>query len=227
MSFNSANPARVDGLNPLCRPMLDSLSHGLVDPVTIYIPSATYREAIEWWARGRIVCGTIEEANVCAARPGPAAAVAPLTRLLMQQEPVPPPTVLHVDLRKGDPAGVVDSVAGFQRPDTGGRLVARPPGAPSRAAMYFSRPLAGDITMIVEASAPDSVHRTAVTITFGDQSRVLSLGPDVTTDTLRFREDRAPQILQFIPSQHLPPVVRGGAYTPALIKVRQLTISVE
>lgn len=81
--------------------------------------------------------------------------------------------------------------------------------------------------MIVEASAPDSVHRTAVTITFGDQSRVLSLGPDVTTDTLRFREDRAPQILQFIPSQHLPPVVRGGAYTPALIKVRQLTISVE
>ncbi len=232
MSFNSANPARVDGLDPLCRPMLDSLSHGLVDPATIYIPSATYREAIEWWARGRIVCGTIEEANVCVARPGPATAVAPLTRLLLQQEPVPPRTVLHVDLRKGEPAGVVDSVAGFQPPDKGGRIVARLPGAPSRASVYFSRPLVGDITMVVEASAPDSVqpdslHRTPVTITFGDQSRVLSLGPDVTADTLRFREDRAPQILQFIPSQHPPPVVPGGAYSPALIKIRQLTISVE
>ncbi|GEM_PF-396093 len=224
MSFNSANPARIDDLGPLCFPMLDSLARGLLDPATIYIPSATYREAIEWWAHGRVVCGTIEEANVCVARPGPTTAVAPLTRLLMQQEPVPPSTVLHVDLRKGDPAGVVDSMAGFQRPDTGGRLVARPPGGPSRASMYFSRPFMGNVTMVVEASAPDSLRRTPVTITFGDQSRVLSLGPDVTTDTLRFREDRAPQVLQFIPA---PPVVRGGAYTPALIKIRQLTISVE
>jgi GrpB-like predicted nucleotidyltransferase (UPF0157 family) len=224
MSFNSANPARIDDLGPLCFPMLDSLARGVLDPATIYIPSATYREAIEWWAHGRVVCGTIEEANVCVARPGSASAVAPLTRLLMQQEPASPATVLHVDLRKGDPAAVVDSMAGFQRPDTGGRLVAHPPGGPSRASMFFSRPLMGDITMVVEASAPDSLRRTPVTITFGDESRVLSLGPDVTTDTLRFREDRAPQILQFVPA---PPVVRGGAYTPALIKIRQLTISVE
>jgi GrpB-like predicted nucleotidyltransferase (UPF0157 family) len=230
MSFNSANPARIDDLGPLCFPMLDSLAHGLVDPATVYIPDATYREAIEWWARGRVVCGTIEEANVCVARPGPAAAVAPLTRRLLQEEPVPPATVLHVDLRKGDPAGVVDSIAGFQRPDSGGRFVARPANGPSRASLYFSRPLAGAITMVVEASAPDSLERTAVTVTFGDESRVLSLGPAVTTDTLRFREDRAPQILQFIPGDVVhpaPPVVHGGVYVPARIKIRQLTIGVE
>jgi len=230
MSFNSANPARVDRLAALCLPMLDSLSRGLVNPETVFIPSATYREAIEWWARGRVVCGTIEDANVCVARPDSSGAAAPLTRLLLQQEPVPPPTVLHFDLRGGDVAGVVDSTIGFQTPDTGGRVIARPPGGPSIATVYYSRPLMGAVTLVIEASAVDVRHPAPVTVTFGDQSRLLYFGSQTAVDTLRFVEDRAPQILRFTPhpgGEGTSSTAVGASRGPPRIRIRQLTISLE
>jgi Family of unknown function (DUF6311) len=228
MAFNSANPARIDGLGPLCVPMIDSLKRGLLDPTTVYIPSATFREAIEWWARGRVVCGTIEEANVCVAR-SDSKQLAPLTRLLLQQEATPPPTVLHVNLR-GEDAAFVDSTRGFQINDSAGRVIARPIAGPSRADIYFSHPLTGPITLVVEASATDTIGPTPVTVTLGDQSRVLSLGPSVTVDTLRFVEDRAPERLEFTPGGGSAPVPPASARTsrrPALVRIRRLTISLE
>jgi hypothetical protein len=226
MAFNSANPARIDSLPPLCVPMIDSLKRGLLDPRTVYIPSATFREAIEWWARGRVVCGTIEEANVCVARPD-TSPPAPLTRLLLQQEPTPQPTILHFDLRRGD-AGFVDTTLGFQIGDSGGRAIAQPIAGPSRASIYLSRPVTGAITMVIEASATDTGHRTPVTVTLGDQSRVLSLGASVTVDTLHFAGDRAAQILQFTPggdNQPARPDVPSESRQPVLIRIRRLTIS--
>jgi hypothetical protein len=173
-----------------------------------------------------VVCGTIEEANVCVARPD-TSPPAPLTRLLLQQEPTPQPTILHFDLRRGD-AGFVDTTLGFQIGDSGGRAIAQPIAGPSRASIYLSRPVTGAITMVIEASATDTGHRTPVTVTLGDQSRVLSLGASVTVDTLHFAGDRAAQILQFTPggdNQPARPDVPSESRQPVLIRIRRLTIS--
>ena len=132
--------------------MIDSLGRGEMDPSTVYIPSATYREAIEWWAAGRAVCGTIEDANVCVARPDSGAAVAPITRLLLQQEPVPPPIELHADMRRGEPAAIVDSTAGFEDPDSSGRTIGCLMDAPARGVVYFNRAMPGPMTLVVQAS---------------------------------------------------------------------------
>jgi GrpB-like predicted nucleotidyltransferase (UPF0157 family) len=230
MTFNSSNPARVDSLSPLCRPMLDSLRSGLLDPTTVYIPNATYREAIEWWARGRVVCGTVEEADVCVARPT-AQHPAPLTRLLLAQEPTPPPTVLHFDLR-GDDAGFVDSTTGFVRGDSGGRLLTQPIVGPTRASVFFSRPLTGPVTLVVEGSAVDSLAYTPITVTLGAQTRRLIVGASVAADTLRFVGTPGAQVLQFTPAGDPPPQsalgVAGGMFrTPAIVRIRRLTIGLE
>jgi hypothetical protein len=230
MAFNSAYPARIDWNPEWCQPMLDSLARGELDPTTVYIPSATYREAIEWWAAGRAVCGTIEEANVCVARPDPGAAVAPFTKLLLQQEPVPAPIVLHADLRRGDPAAVVDLVRGFERPDSGGRVIAAPPNAPRRGVVYFNRAMTGAITLVVEASASGASRPVPVTVTFGGESRIIPVGPAVTTDTLRFTEERAPQILSFVPGSAESPAAASSAGMvpiPPRISIRQLAIWLE
>jgi len=230
MAFNSAYPARIDWNPGWCQPMLDSLARGELDPTTVYIPSATYREAIEWWAAGRAVCGTIEEANVCVARPEPGAAVAPFTKLLLRQEPVPAPIVLHADLRRGDPAAVVDLVRGFERPDSGGRVIAAPVNAPRRGVVYFNRAMTGAITLVVEASASGASRPVPVTVTFGGESRIIPVGPAVTTDTLRFTEERGPQILSFVPGSAESPAAASSAGMvpiPPRISIRQLAIWLE
>lgn len=230
MTFNSAYPARLDWIPGWCLPMLDSLARGELDPTTVYIPSATYREAIEWWAGGRAVCGTIEEANVCVARPEPGGMVAPITQLLLQQEPVPPPIAVHADLRRGDAAAVVDSARGFERPDSGGRVIARPANAPMRGVVYFNRAMPGAITLVVEASATGASRPVPVRVTFGGESRIVAVGPGVTADTLRFTEERAPQILSFVPGSAESPVAPSGGSTvpiPPQIRIRRLMIGLE
>ena len=222
MEFNSGSPARIDDLTPLCRPMLDSLERGLVDEGTVYIPTAFYREAIEWWARGRVVCGTIEEANVCVARSGRNSA-APLTRLLLAQEPTPPPITLHVDLRTGN-QGAVDSTSGFGADSGTGRVI-----SDAEARIYYGRPFLARVNLVVDAAAVDTTQRVPILVSFNGQSRAITVGARAKPDTLHFQGGPAAEIFSFTPG------ATGAADTVAshlrsavpVVRLRQLTISLD
>ncbi len=222
MEFNSGSPARIDDLTPLCRPMLDSLERGLLDEGTVYIPTAFYREAIEWWARGRVVCGTIEEANVCVARSGRNAA-APLTRLLLAQEPTPPPITLHVDLRTGN-QGAVDSTSGFGADSATGRVISDP-----QAHIYYGRPFLAPVNLVVNAAAVDTTQRVPILVSFNGQSRAIRVGARAEPDTLHFQGGPAAEMFSFTPgATGAADTVAGQLRSPVpAVRLRQLSISLE
>jgi len=221
MTFNSGNPARVDDWTPLCRPLIDSLKRGLLDDHTIYIPSATYREAIEWWAGGHALCGTIDGANVCVARDS-ATAAAPLTRLLIAQAPGRSGSVLHFDLRGGQPASV-DSIRGFMPPDSGGRRIAR-----GDAEIFYSRPFTGDVTLAINAVALDSARSLPLVVALGAQLRSFVVTPRGTEATVRFpgvagANTRAVRLMLAAPGKRDVP----ASDAIPTVRIRHLTISVQ
>ena len=224
MMFNSGSPARIDSLVQLCRPMLDSLERGFVDPGTVYVPSAPYREAIAWWDRGQVVCGTLEGANVCVARTGPNAR-ATLTQLLLSQEPIPPPVVLHVDLRTGD-QGAVDSTTGFGSDSALGRVISG-----RHADVFFGRPFEGHTLVVVDARAVDTTEAVPLIVKLNGQSRRIMVRAEADPDTLRF--DGGPQVPVFdfslgsFDASGAATAGRMGRPKAAPVRLRQLTISLE
>ena len=224
MMFNSGSPARIDSLTELCRPMLDSLEHGFVDPWTVYVPSAPYREAIEWWDRGRVVCGTVEQANVCVARTGPNARTT-LTQLLLAQERMPPPVLLHVDLRTGD-QGAVDSTTGFGSDSALGRVISG-----RHADVFFGRPFEGHTLVVVDARAVDTTEAVPLIVKLNGQSRRIMVRAEADPDTLRF--DGGPQVPVFdfslgsFDASGAATAGRMGRPKAAPVRLRQLTISLE
>jgi hypothetical protein len=197
MTFNSATPSRIDDFLPLCRPMLDSLKRGLLDPHTVYIPATIYFEEIRWTAEGRVICGkvpgpigpnAIGTDNVCVARDS-ATDGSPLARFLADQSWRDSAHVLHLDLRGTNPP-VVDSMRGFTtgRLDTAGRAV-----VDSTAEVRFIRPFPGAVDVIVDAGAGGLVRPVRLTIALGhqSQSRVLAWGD---TSTIWHFDDKSGRI---------------------------------
>ncbi len=165
MTLNSATLSRVDDISALCRPMLDSLTRGLLDPRTVYVPATNYFEEIRWTAEGHVICGKIDGDNICIAR-DTATAGTPMARLLAGQSWRDSAQVLHLDLRYSDPP-IVESIRGFTAPpDSGGRAL-----VDSAAEVRLIRPLPGAVDLVVSAAAAGLVQPVRLTITLGRQSR--------------------------------------------------------
>jgi hypothetical protein len=223
MAFNSGSPARVETLDPLCVPMLDSLERGQVDDRTVYVPSLPYREAMEWWDKGRVVCGTIDDANVCLARSASNAAE-PMTQRLLMQEPLPPPTSLHIDLRTGD-QGPVDSTSGFGSDSATGRVISG-----HRAEIFFGRPLTGPLTLIIDAKAVDTTLAVALQIGVGAQSRTVTVLGHATPDTMRVVADRDARSIRFITVRTDSTgrdATAGPAPPASTLRIRRVTVRFE
>ena len=187
MTFNSATLSRVDAFGALCRPMLDSLKRGLLDPHTVYVPATNYFEEIQWTAEGHVICGKVETDNVCIARDSATAGTA-MARLLAGQSWRDSAHVLHLDLRYSDPP-IVESIRGFTAPpDSGGRAL-----ADSVAEVRLIRPFPGAVDLVLSAAPAGLAKPVRLTIALGRQSQSMVLGPGDTSTTWRF-DDKSGRI---------------------------------
>jgi hypothetical protein len=219
MVFNSAALARADDVAPLCEPMVDSLRQGLVDPATVYVPNAGFREAMMWWTDRRLVCGTIDGANVCVSRAG----ASPLAAWLRAQESPQAPLILHVTLSNPGLPPAVDSAPGFAPAGPEGRLI---PRWADGAQLRFARPFARPVTVHVEASAAGVGSPVALSVSLGSEARTLLVGAGPTSGMLTFGGRDSTSVLQFRTPLNIPappPVVASTDDTTG-VRVKAVVI---